>query len=75
MIGWQAMEAHFLRLQYKLPKLSHVTVVGANSSDAENILKYFLEEISWTVPHQYVGLGSFTQFVVSQEGVKFLTSW
>jgi hypothetical protein len=71
-IGWQAKEAHFLRmLQLNLPKLRHVMVVGASASDAEETLKYFLGEIRLWIPSQFVGQGGFTSFIVNQEGDDF----
>jgi hypothetical protein len=71
-VGWQAKEAHFLQmLQFKLPNLSHVMVVGANGPDAEVTLKYFGENIGLHVPNRVVGQGGFTDFVVNREGHGF----
>jgi len=72
-IGWQAREAHFSQmLQLRLPMLRHVMVVGRDSLDAGEILKYFQQEIRYEVPSLYVGQGGFTQFIVNQEGHSFL---
>jgi len=46
-------------------------VVGANASDAEGTLKYFLVEIRLDVPYKYLGQGGFTDFIVNQEGYGF----
>jgi hypothetical protein len=48
-------------------------VVGANSSDAEKILLYFLKEIGKQIlpQNRYVGRGGFTDFIVNQEGQDF----
>ncbi len=73
-IGWQAKEAHFLQmLKPKLPLLRQVMVVGANKSDAENILRYFLEQTGKRLlaQNRYVGQGGFTDFIVTQEGHEF----
>jgi hypothetical protein len=71
-IGWQAKEAHFLRmLRSGLPKLRHVMVVGANAPDAQGTLKYFLGEIGLDLQSPFVGRGGFTDFVVNQEGYDF----
>jgi len=71
-IGWQAKEAHFLRmLRSSLPRLSHVMVVGGNESDARGTLKYFMSEIGLSIPNATVGQGGFTSFVVNQEGRSF----
>ena len=71
-IGWQAKEAHFLRmLQSNLPKLSHVMVVGQNATDADGTLKYFQTEIRLDVPSKFVGQGGFTEFIVNREGDRF----
>jgi hypothetical protein len=73
-IGWQAREAHFLQmLRRKLPLLRQVMVVGANAQDAENILRYFLEQTGKRLlaQNRYVGQGGFTQFIVTQEGHEF----
>jgi hypothetical protein len=71
-IGWQAKEAHFVgMLRSRLPKLRHVMVVGANTSDAGGTLKYFLVEIRLDVPYQSVGQGGFTDFIVNREGDRF----
>lgn len=71
-VGWQAKEAHFLRmLRSSLPKLNHVMVVGADGSDARGTLNYFMEEIGLHVPSQFVARAGFTNFVVTQEGYGF----
>jgi hypothetical protein len=71
-IGWQAKEAHFLRmLRSKLPKLKRVMVVGGNELDASATLKYFLEEIGLNVADRIVGRGGFTDFIVNEEGLPF----
>lgn len=74
-IGWQAREAHFLRiLRDKLPMLQQLMVVGANASDAESTLSYFTKEIGKHIlPHnRFTGQGGFTDFIVNQEGHDFL---
>jgi hypothetical protein len=76
-IGWQAKEAHFLRmLRNKLPLLQQVMVVGANGPDAEKTLQYFTKEIGTHVlPHnRYAGRAGFTDFIVNQEGHDFFKS-
>jgi hypothetical protein len=74
-IGWQAKEAHFLRmLRSNLPKLRQVMVVGANASDAQRTLKYFLGEIRLHIPNSYAGQGGFTSFIVNREGEGFFKS-
>jgi hypothetical protein len=74
-IGWQAKEAHFLRLlQSNLPKLRQVMVVGANVSDANGTLKYFLAEIGLYIPNSSAGQGGFTSFIVNGEGEGFFKS-
>lgn len=71
-VGWQAKEAHFLRmLRSNLPKLNHVMVVGADGEDARRTLNYFLEEIGLHVPSQFLGRAGLTNFVVTQEGLGF----
>jgi hypothetical protein len=73
-IGWQAKEAHFLRmLQNKLPMLQQVMVVGASTSDAEATFGHFSKEIDKRIftQHRYVGKGGFTNFIVNQEGHDF----
>jgi hypothetical protein len=71
-IGWQAKEAHFLRmLQSNLPQLRHVMVVGANQADANGILNYFSGEIRKRVPDQSAASGGFTDFVVNHRGDDF----
>ncbi len=71
-VGWQAKEAHFLRmLQSNLPKLRQIMVVGANASDAQRTLKYFLGEIRLHIPNSYAGQGGFTSFIVNREGEGF----
>jgi SIR2-like protein len=71
-IGWQAKEAHFLRmLQSNLPKLTRVMVVGADEADARGTLRYFLREIGLYIADSSVGRGGFTSFVVNQEGDAF----
>jgi hypothetical protein len=73
-IGWQAKEAHFLRmLRSKLPNLKHVMVVGADATDAKGTLKYFVGEIGQYVAsqNQSVGQGGFTDFIVNEEGLPF----
>lgn len=68
-IGWQAKEAHFLKmLRSNLPKLKNVMVVGANKSDAQSTLNYFVGEIGLRVPGQAALQGGFTDFIVNQEG-------
>ncbi|MFZ3201654.1 MAG: SIR2 family protein [Candidatus Acidiferrales bacterium] len=67
-IGWQAKEAHFLRmLQSKVPNLRHVMVVGENEADAGRTLMHFSEEIGIR-SDDFVGRGGFTDFIVKQEG-------
>jgi len=74
-IGWQAKEEHFLRmLRSRLPRLSHLMVVGANATDAERTLKYFQTEIRLIIANQYVGQGGFSSFIMSQEGHNFFSS-
>ncbi len=77
-IGWQAREAHFLQmLKSKLRLLRQVMVVGANAPDAENILRYFLEETHKQIlpQNRYVGQGGFTDFIVNQEGYDFFRAY
>jgi hypothetical protein len=63
-IGWQAKEAHFLKmLRSNLPKLGHVMVVGENASDSERIRKYFLDEIKLDLPNS----GGSTSFLIDRE--------
>lgn len=74
-IGWQAKEAHFLdMLRSNVPNLRHVMVVGQNASDARATLDYFVEQIGTHIPRNFafVGQGGFTNFIVNQEGHKFL---
>lgn len=78
-IGWQAREAHFLRMlrQYRVSPRS-VMAVGADANDAQATLKRFLEDIGFgrAVYGQnvHVAQGGFTNFIVSHEGERFLAS-
>lgn len=78
-IGWQAREAHFLKmLRGMLPKLQRVMVVGAHAPDAKDTLIRFLDQIQLPYDPQSsnysVAQGGFTSFVVNREGDEFLRS-
>jgi hypothetical protein len=74
-IGWQAKEAHFLRLlRSNVPKLSQLMVVGKDSADAMTTLRYFAAEIrtELTTDRTRVGSGDFTDFINKREVEPFL---
>lgn len=77
-IGWQAGEAHFLRmLRNKLPLLTHVMVVGQHRPDSEQIMTRFLFDIGridFPLHNQFFGTGGFTKFIVEREGDAFFTA-
>jgi hypothetical protein len=74
-IGWQAKEAHFLKmLQNKVPLLQHVMVVGASDTDAKETLRHFLGQLKKQVSNVAVGQGGFTNFIVNREGESFFHS-
>jgi hypothetical protein len=70
-IGWQAKEAHFLKLlREKLPaggitQLTHLQVVGRGPAEATNISKQFTADISRNVKKFHSGpvQGGFSHFV------------
>jgi hypothetical protein len=67
-IGWQAKEAHFLRmLLFRVPNLKHLMVVGADENDARNTFAYFCSQLEIS-PVEFVGRKGFTDFIVNQEG-------
>ena len=72
-IGWQAKEAHFLKmLRENLPRLTDLMVVGKDYDDSNTILRYFLDQVGKTsIPRTFYGMGGFTHFVVNQEGDEF----
>jgi hypothetical protein len=78
-IGWQAKEAHFLKLlQEKLPtggitQITHLQVVGSNHAGANTICQQFSADIRRGVKHTDLGpaQGGFSQYV-QQELVTFL---
>lgn len=71
-VGWQAKEAHFLRmLRSHLPLLRHVMVVGADERDARETLRFFLGEIRLQISSVSVGHRGFTEFIVDREGDAF----
>ena len=68
-IGWQAKEAHFLRLLRSGPlKPRRVMVVGENGRDAASTRRTFLEGIALYLPDEVGGEGGFTDFIVNEEG-------
>lgn len=78
-IGWQAREAHFLKMLREMrPKLQRVMVVGAHAPDAKDTLIRFLDQIQLPFDPQSsnysVAQGGFTSFVVNREGDEFLRS-
>jgi len=78
-IGWQAKEAHFLRmLRERLPmggrRVERIFVVGKNSTDANSTLHFFASELGqsgYKESHSYAS-GGFSQFVANREGDVFL---
>jgi hypothetical protein len=71
-VGWQAKEAHFLRmLNSKLPRLRHLMVVGANQQDARNTYGLFCTELGLIGPTEFVAQRGFTDFIVNHEGHTF----
>ncbi len=77
-IGWQAKEAHFLKvLREKLPtggltQITHLQVVGRDAAEAGNISKQFIADIDRRVKKIHSGptLGRFGYFV-QQDLVNF----
>ncbi len=70
-IGWQAREAHFLKL-LRATKPTHVMVVGRNDADSDNILRYFTTEIGHDPERCFLGQGGFTRLVSQGEARQFL---
>jgi hypothetical protein len=78
-IGWQAKEAHFLKLlREKLPtggltQITHLQVVGSNSAGANATAQQFIADIRRNVKHTDHGpaQGGFSAFV-KQALVNFL---
>lgn len=72
-IGWQAKEAHFLKLiresRPRAPQLNHLMVVDANPDGASAILTRFIEETGLNPPpNSSVAARGFTNFVLNREG-------
>jgi hypothetical protein len=72
-IGWQAKEAHFLKLireQFAMSKLTHVMVVGSDSRDANRTLAYFAQQIGQSLPpgNGLTAQWGFSHFVINREG-------
>ncbi len=73
-IGWQAKEAHFLKLlREKLPaggltQITHLQVVGRVNAEAANILKQFTADIRRNVKKFHAGptQGGFSHFVAER---------
>ena len=77
-IGWQAREAHFLKmLREKLPAqghaVTHLLVVGKNSADANATLHFFASQLgrSGYNPLFSIANAGFSQFVANHEGESF----
>ncbi len=70
-IGWQAKEAHFLRMLRSSLNPRRVMVVGASEANAEATRRTFLDGIGVDLPREIVGQGGFTDFIVSEEGKGF----
>src|SRR5712664_407542 len=81
-IGWQAKEAHFLKLlREKLPaggltQISHLQIVGRDTAEAMNISKQFTEDIGRNIKKFHPGStqGGFSHFV-AQELVDFFFNY
>jgi SIR2-like domain len=74
-IGWQAREAHFIKMLQSAPlRLTHLMVVGRDREDSQSILKYFAEETGQMPPYPHLGEGGFTHFTVNREGERFLAA-
>lgn len=75
-VGWQAKEAHFLKLlREKLPKggvtqITHLQVVAKDSADAGHISKQFIADIDRRVQKLDPSQGSFCKYV-EQDWVSF----
>jgi hypothetical protein len=71
-VGWQAREAHFLRMLHsKLPRLKFTMVVGANKQDAEQTFAHLVSEFGILPPFPSFGQGGFTDFIINREGHDF----
>ena len=75
-VGWQAKEAHFLKLlREKLPKggvtqITHFQVVAKDSADAGHISKQFIADIDRRVQKLDPSQGCFCKYV-EQDRVSF----
>jgi len=73
-IGWQAQEAHFLKLlreNFPKPQPSHLMVVDMEDG-ASRILTRFIDQTGFRPPNLLTGRQGFTHFVVNREGEAFL---
>ena len=76
-IGWQAKEAHFLKiLKERLPtagitQITHLQVVGRDPTESQNIREQFTQQISRDVKKPYNGPTAGFSHFVRQELVRF----
>lgn len=77
-VGWQAKEAHFLKLlRSNLQPLQHIMVVSGDARGSQVILEHFKREIGPNAALTALcdtANGGFTDFVVNQEGREFFKS-
>jgi hypothetical protein len=73
-IGWQAREAHFLKLlRENLPKLQHLMIVCGSQEGGKSVLDYFIQQVgpNAATAKEYISAGGFTDFVVNRQGDEF----